>query len=147
VWETNVRAPFRLLQAALRHLEESGGVVVFISSISGHVGFANDSAYAATKAAVDALVRCLSIELAPRGVRVNAIAPGFTETPMNEKFREDPSMVDRAVMSTPAGRLGKPYDIAAAVAFLASDAASYIHGAIIPVDGNYPTSSIQLGLA
>jgi NAD(P)-dependent dehydrogenase (short-subunit alcohol dehydrogenase family) len=147
VWAINVRAPFRLLQSALPRLEDGGGVVVFISSISGHVGFANDSAYAATKAAIDGLARALSVELGPRGVRVNAIAPGFTETPMNEGFREDRAMVDRAVACTPAGRLGRPADIAAAVAFLASDGAEYIHGIMLPVDGNYPTSAIQLGLA
>jgi NAD(P)-dependent dehydrogenase (short-subunit alcohol dehydrogenase family) len=148
VWEINVRAPFRLLQAALPFLEDGGGVVVFISSIAGHVGFANDSSYAATKSAIDGLTRALSVELAPRGIRINAVAPGFTESPMNAGYRRnDVTLTDRAVSCTPAGRLGQPTDVAAAVAYLASDAANYIHGAILPVDGNYPTSSIQLGLA
>jgi NAD(P)-dependent dehydrogenase (short-subunit alcohol dehydrogenase family) len=147
VWAINVRAPYRLVQAALEHLQRDGGAVIFISSVTGHVGFANESAYAATKAALDGLVRALAVELAPWGIRVNGVAPGFTETPMNEAFRRhDEHLVERAIRCIPAGRLAQPRDIASAVAFLASEAASYIQGAIIPVDGNYPTSSMQLGI-
>jgi NAD(P)-dependent dehydrogenase (short-subunit alcohol dehydrogenase family) len=142
----NVRAPFALTQAALPHLSRNSSVV-FVGSISGHVGFANEAAYAATKAAIDGLTRALAVELAPRGVRVNCVAPGFTASPMNARFREDaPDVVQRAVTSTLSRRLGRVEDVAAAVLFLASDAASQIYGVVLPVDGGYPVSSIQSGI-
>jgi glucose 1-dehydrogenase len=141
-----VRAPFALTQAALPHLNRDSAVV-FIGSISGHVGFANESAYAATKAAVDGLTRALAIELAPRGVRVNCVAPGFTSSPMNAVFREgSPDVIQRVVESTLSKRLGRVEDVAAAVLFVASDAASQIYGVVLPVDGGYPISSIQSGI-
>lgn len=146
VWKINVRVPFALSQAAVPHMGE-GSVIVFISSIDGHVGFASDSAYGPSKAAVDGLTRALSIELAQRGIRVVAVAPGFTQTPMNQKIREeDPGFVDRAISEIPAGRLATVEDIAASVVFLASDAASYTHGAILCVDGGYPASPLQQGM-
>ncbi len=74
-WATNVRAPLRLTQAALPHLGAKGGSVTFISSISGRVGFANEAAYAGTKAAVEGMTRALAVELAPSGIRVNCVAP------------------------------------------------------------------------
>lgn len=142
----NVRAPFALTQAAVPHMEP-GSVVVFVSSIDGHVGFASDSAYGPSKSAVDGLTRALSIELAPLGIRVVAVAPGFTATPMNEGFRQDPANVEAAVRETPAGRLASVDDIAGCVLFLASPAADYTHGAILTVDGGYPASPLQRGMS
>jgi NAD(P)-dependent dehydrogenase (short-subunit alcohol dehydrogenase family) len=144
-WHLNVRVPFALAQAAAPHLDD-GGVIVFVSSIDGHVGFASDSAYGPSKAAVDGLTRALSIELAKRGTRVVGVAPGFTETPMNEALRSDPAFVEKATAEIPAGRLATVEDIAAAVVFLASDAAGYTHGAILCVDGGYPASPLQQGM-
>ncbi|MGH2974189.1 MAG: SDR family NAD(P)-dependent oxidoreductase [Solirubrobacterales bacterium] len=146
IWNINVRVPFALTQAALPHLK-NGGVVIFLSSVDGHVGFASDSAYAPAKSAVDGLTRALSIELAKDGVRVVAVAPGFTKTPMNEHLRKGSDVEESAIAETPAGRLATVADIAACVLFLASDAASYTHGLIMHVDGGYPTSSLQRGMA
>lgn len=147
VWNINVRAPFALTKAAVPAMQD-GGVIVFVSSIDGHVGFASDSAYGPSKSAVDGLVRALSIELASRGIRVVAVAPGFTETPMNQHVREaDPAFVERAISEIPAGRLATPADIAGTIVFLASDAAGYTHGAILCVDGGYPASPLQQGMA
>lgn len=141
----NLRAPFALTQAALPHMAP-GGTVVFIGSISGHAGFANESAYAATKAAVDGMTRALAVELGPtRGIRVNCVAPGFTASPMNARFRKgSPDIVQRAVQSTLSGRLGDVADVAAAVLYIAS--ASQVYGVVLPIDGGYPVSSIQSGI-
>jgi NAD(P)-dependent dehydrogenase (short-subunit alcohol dehydrogenase family) len=144
-YEINVRAPFALTQAALPHLG-AGSAVVFVGSISGHVGFANESAYAATKAAVDGMTRALAVELAAsRSIRVNCVAPGFTASPMNARFREEsPDIVARAVDSTLSRRLGDVNDVAEAVLYLA--AASQVYGVVLPVDGGYPVASIQSGI-
>jgi NAD(P)-dependent dehydrogenase (short-subunit alcohol dehydrogenase family) len=135
-WEVNVRAPYRLTRAASAHLS-SGSAVIFVSSIAGHVGFPNSSAYCATKGAVELLVKSLSMEFAPRGVRVNAVAPGNVNTKMNAHLFEDPDYTRSMLDATPAGRVGEVQDIAPAVVFLASSAAGYVHGASLLVDGGW----------
>jgi NAD(P)-dependent dehydrogenase (short-subunit alcohol dehydrogenase family) len=132
---TNVRAPFLLTQAALPHLRR-GGSVVFISSIGGYVGFPDSVAYCATKGAVELLAKTLCLELSPE-IRVNVIAPGNIRTPMNEQLRALPGYEERMGALTPAGRHGEPEEIAAAVVFMASDAASFVHGASWLVDGGW----------
>jgi NAD(P)-dependent dehydrogenase (short-subunit alcohol dehydrogenase family) len=132
----NVRAPYALTQAALPHLRPDGSVI-FISSIAGRVGFPSSTAYCGSKGAVELMTKSLAMELAPVGVRVNAIAPGNIHTPMNERFFESEdynrSMIDR----TPFGRVGVVEDVAPAAVFLASDAARYVHGESILVDGGW----------
>jgi len=138
-WATNVRAPFRLTRAAAGHLGD-GSSVIFVSSICGHVGFPNSSAYCATKGAVELLVKSLTAEFAPRGVRVNAVAPGNVRTSINAHLLEDSDYERRMLEATPAGRVGEVGDIAPAVAFLASPAASYIHGSSLLIDGGWVAS-------
>jgi NAD(P)-dependent dehydrogenase (short-subunit alcohol dehydrogenase family) len=135
-FRVNVRAPYALTQAALPHLRPDGAVI-FISSIAGRVGFPSSTAYCGTKGAVELMTKSLAMELAPIGIRVNAIAPGNIHTPMNASFFESEdynrSMIDR----TPFGRVGVVEDIAPVAVFLASDAARYIHGESILVDGGW----------
>lgn len=132
--DTNLRAPFRLTRAAAPHLR-SGSSVIFVSSMSGHVGSPECTAYCASKGAVELLVKALATEMAPRGVRVNAVAPGNVLTPMNQHLFQDPAFEREQLAETPAGRIGTVADIAPAVVYLASPAASYVHGASLLIDG------------
>ena len=135
-WAINVRAPYAITHAACEHLGE-GSSVIFISSIAGHQGFPHSAAYCATKGAIELLVRSLATELAPRGVRVNAIAPGNIHLPMHAEYMNSPGYEQSMIDLTPAGRVGVVEDVAPAAVFLASDAGRYIHGASLLVDGGW----------
>jgi NAD(P)-dependent dehydrogenase (short-subunit alcohol dehydrogenase family) len=136
-WAVNVRAPYRLIQAALPSLKNDGAVIL-VSSIAGVVGFLESVAYCATKGAIAQMTRALAIELASQGVRVNALAPGEIDTPMNiELYKNNPDFVPRAISLTPARRIGHPDDVAPCAVFLATPAARFIHGQIIVVDGGF----------
>jgi NAD(P)-dependent dehydrogenase (short-subunit alcohol dehydrogenase family) len=135
-WQVNVRAPYALTRAALPHLGRDSSVI-FVSSIAGQVAFPNSSAYCATKGAIEQLTKALAVELSPRGVRVNAIAPGNIRTPMNEELLKSREWEQMYVDGTPYGRIGVVEDVAPLAVFLASDAARYIHGESILVDGGW----------
>jgi NAD(P)-dependent dehydrogenase (short-subunit alcohol dehydrogenase family) len=136
-WATNVRAPFALTRAAIRHLRERKGTVLFMSSVAGHIGFPTASGYCTTKGAIENLVKCLAVEEAPNGVRVNTIAPGNVRTSMNEHLLADDAYEQAMLAATPAGRIGVVEDIAPAAAFLVSPAADYITGASLVIDGGW----------
>jgi NAD(P)-dependent dehydrogenase (short-subunit alcohol dehydrogenase family) len=135
-WRVNVRAAYALTKAALPYLKRDDSVT-FVSSIAGHVAFPNSAAYCATKGAIEQLTKALMTELAPLGIRVNAIAPGNIRTPMNERLFESDAYEQRMLDRTPAGRVGVVEDIAPVAIFLASDAARYIHGESLLVDGGW----------
>jgi len=120
-------------------LARGHGVVVNVASIMGLVGnslYAN-AAYHATKGGIVNLTRALAVEWAPRGIRVNAVAPCFVETPLTEKLLSDREMAAAILERTPLGRLAKPSEVAAAILFLASDAASMVTGQTLAVDGGW----------
>ena len=129
----NVRAP-HVLTAALAPpmIEAGGGAIVVIGSWMATVGHAFVGLYSATKAAEEQLARSWAAELGPRGVRVNTVSPGATRTPINDGADD---VIARMTAGTPAGRPGLPEDVAAAVAWVVSDQAAYVHGATIAVDG------------
>lgn len=136
-WAVNVRAPFAITQAALPHMAEGSSIIV-ITSLAGKVGFPQSTAYCATKGAQELFVRSLATELASRGIRVNAVAPGNVHTGMNnETYAADPEYMQRLIQRTPAKRIGEVSDIAPGVVFLASDAARFILGATLAVDGGW----------
>ncbi|WP_148613394.1 SDR family NAD(P)-dependent oxidoreductase [Nocardioides rubriscoriae] len=131
----NVRAPHVLTAAlALPMIEAGGGAIVVIGSWMATVGHAFVGLYSATKAAEEQLARSWAAELGPRGVRVNTVSPGATCTPINADADAD-EVVARMTAGTPAGRPGTPDEIAAAVAWVVSDQAAYVHGTTIAVDG------------
>ena len=139
VIDVNLRGTYLMCRAAARPmLEQKSGSIVNVSSIVGLGGFPRRSAYAAAKAGINHLTHTLACEWGPQGIRVNAIAPAYTRTPMVEALLErkafDPTILEKR---TPLGRLAVPEEMARAAVFLLSDWASYITGAVLPVDGGW----------
>lgn len=136
-WNTNVVSHFVITQAAVPAMPP-GSSIVFVSSTTARAGFAGCAAYAATKGAIEALSRTLAIELAPHGIRVNTITPGFVRTPMLQPILDaTPGYEEQLNEQTPAGRIGRPEEIAATVAFLLSGLAPYINGVSLAADGGW----------
>lgn len=137
ILDTNLMGLFSVTREVGKLLIKRGeGAIVSIVSMSNIFGLINTSAYTASKSAVAGLTRELAVEMTPYGVRVNSVAPGFIETAMTRKaFDGDPLRKAKVLGRTPSGYLGQPVDVAAAVVFLLSPAASYITGAMLPVDG------------
>ena len=136
IFAVNVDGAYHTIQAVLPHmLHEKAGCIVNISSIWGQRGASCETAYSATKAALIGLTRSLAMELAPSGIRVNCVAPGVIHTDMVEVLGQE--TLCALAEETPVGRLGTPEDIAAAVAFLAGDGASFITGQVLTADGGF----------
>jgi len=131
---TNLTGAFRVARRAARPMIRGRfGRIVFISSVVGQMGSAGQVNYAASKSGLVGMARSLARELGSRGITANVVAPGFVETDMTAELGED--LVKKYAEQIPLGRLGSVGDIASTVEFLASDAAGYITGAVIPVDG------------
>lgn len=135
--ETNLTGAFLTAKHGLRAmLESGGGSLVCVGSVAGHFGIAPGlDAYSASKSGVAGLVRVLAADYAREGIRVNGVLPGITDTPMNDWWRHDPEQRAATEQRVPLGRIGTPEEIAAVIAFLASDDASYVTGALWTVDG------------
>ena len=132
----NLDAPFTLARAAGRHMSAAGrGRIINTASIMGTVARATIPAYVTSKAGLVGLTKAMAVELGPDGVTVNAIGPGYVATEMNTALVNDEAFNRMVIESTPAGRWGRPEEIAAAAVFLASDEASYVNGQTLLVDG------------
>ena len=136
VLAVNLKSCFFLTQAVQPHMRvRGGGAIVLVSSCSAALGYPGLSAYGASKAGIEGLVRGLACDLAPDNIRVNAIAPGTTKTPMTRGLWEDAEKREAHEATIPLKRLGDVNDNSMTALFLASDLSSYITGAVIPVDG------------
>ena len=137
--DVNLKAVFFLSQAFARaaFARQAGGAIVNIASLLAFQGGIRIPAYTASKHGVAGLTKLLANEWAARGINVNAIAPGYIETNNTEALRADPDRSKSILDRIPAGRWGEAADIAGAAVFLASPAAKYIHGTVLPVDGGW----------
>ncbi|MER2598210.1 MAG: 3-oxoacyl-[acyl-carrier-protein] reductase [Caldilineales bacterium] len=136
VIDTNLKSVFNCCKAAARPMvKRRTGRIITISSVSGLAGQAGQTNYAASKAAVIGFSKSLAKELGSRNITVNVVAPGFVPTALTEGILAEGDNTEKAIEATPLGRLGTPEDIAAAVAFLASDEAGFITGQVLSVDG------------
>ena len=137
--DINLRAPFRLMRAAVPSLAASRGAIVNVSSVTGLRAFPGVLAYCVSKAGVDQLTRCAALDLAPKGVRVNAVNPGVVVTNLHRRsgMSEDnyAAFLERSKETHPLGRAGKADEIAELIVFLASDRAGWITGETISIDG------------
>ena len=135
----NVRSVFHLMKLAAPHLERSGGNIVNVSSVTGLRSFPNVLAYCVSKAAVDQLTRCAALELAPKGVRVNAVNPGVVVSGLHRAggMPEEgyAAFLEHSKTTHPLGRVGRPEEIAELIYFLASDKAAWITGETVSIDG------------
>jgi gluconate 5-dehydrogenase len=137
--DANLVAPYRLARLAAGSMQE-GASIINITSIAGPRARAGDAAYTAAKGGLEALTRALAMELAPKGVRVNAIAPGFFATEANKEMVNDPAIQAFVNSRIPLKRWGRPDEIAGAAVFLSSDAASYVNGHVLTVDAGLSIS-------
>jgi 2-dehydro-3-deoxy-D-gluconate 5-dehydrogenase len=138
VIEINLTAVFDLCQMAGRvMLQQDAGKIINVASLLSFTGGLTVPAYAAAKGGVAQLTKALSNEWASRGINVNAVVPGYMDTPLNTAIIADPIRNQQILDRIPAGRWGKPEDLKGVVVFLASNAADYIHGALIAIDGGF----------
>ena len=142
--ETNLNGTFRACKVFGKHMLENGyGRIINIASLSTFVGLYEVAAYSASKAAVASLTKSLAIEWAKGGVNVNAIAPGVFRTALNQKLLDETPRGQEFLMRTPMGRFGKVEELAGAAVFLASDAASFVTGEVLVVDGGFLASGVN----
>jgi NAD(P)-dependent dehydrogenase (short-subunit alcohol dehydrogenase family) len=144
ILETNLSGTLRACKVFGRHMIENGyGRIINIASLSTFVGLYEVAAYSASKAAVASLTKSLAIEWAKHGVNVNAIAPGVFRTALNQKLLDETPRGQEFLMRTPMGRFGKVEELAGAAVFLASEAASFVTGEVLVVDGGFLASGVN----
>jgi NAD(P)-dependent dehydrogenase (short-subunit alcohol dehydrogenase family) len=134
---TNLTSVFVLSrEVAKAMLKQKNGCIINISSMAAQYGLPYVIAYTASKSAIEGMTKSMAVELSPAGIRVNCVAPGFIETKMSAKaLNDDPQRKQKVLSRTPMGKLGQPDDIAEAIYYLASAAAKYLTGVVLPVDG------------
>ncbi|ODU04274.1 MAG: 3-oxoacyl-ACP reductase [Pseudonocardia sp. SCN 72-86] len=136
--EVNLTAPYLLIQGSVPHMRRQGrGAIVNIGSVASRLSFGERAAYNVSKAGLDALTRSVALELAASGIRCNTVAPGVIATPLNEAYVQSSEFADVVRAHIPAGAVGRPADIAGAVAYLCGDDSGYVNGSVVTVDGGW----------
>ena len=135
VLDINLKGTVYMCQAVYPHMRTSGGAIVNFASMLAHYGSKNLLAYAASKGGVVQVTKCLAVDWAADGIRVNAVSPGYIETPLSSGATRDPVFRDRILSRTPQRRFGQAHEVASAIDFLCSDDASFITGVVLPIDG------------
>lgn len=135
--QTNLTSVFAMSREATRFmLEKESGCIINISSMAARYGIPYVISYTAAKSAIEGMTKAMAVELSPKGIRVNCVAPGFIATDMSAKaLNNDPERKQKVMSRTPMGKLGEPADVAEAVYYFATDASKYVTGVILPVDG------------
>jgi len=141
-WDNVISVNLKGVWTCMRHeipvMKKYGGAIVNVASIAGLIGFAGISPYVASKHGINGITKAAALEYAANGIRVNAVCPGAIQTPMIDRFlNEDPENVKQMKAKHPLGRFGRPEEVADAIIYLCSDKASFITGAVLPVDGGY----------
>ena len=138
VLDVNLKGDFLMIRSVAQEMIEEGeGNIINVSSIAGKVGYPNSAAYSASKGGIIAMTRALALELSPKGINVNAIAPGVIKTAMTEDLLEDEDVSEQMLANTPIGRFGKPDDIASAAVYLASEESDFVTGETMFVEGGW----------
>ena len=134
---TNLTSVFVLSREVVKSmLKQKSGCIINISSMAAQYGIPYVIAYTAAKSGIEGMTKAMAVELSPEGIRVNCVAPGFIETKMSAKaLNDDPERKQKVLSRTPMAKLGLPEDVAEAIYYLSSDAAKYLTGVILPVDG------------
>lgn len=137
VIQTNLTSVFVMSREVVKEMQKhKSGVIIHISSMAAQYGIPYVIAYTAAKTAIEGMTRAMAVELSPEGIRVNCVAPGFISTDMTATALDnDPNRKSKVISRTPMGKMGEPKDIAGAVLYLTSDAAKYVTGVVLPVDG------------